>query len=531
MKTLTGRLASPAFFLALSATSAGATGLADALTHARADLSVAERYCAEVVARVDAERAALLSEVDSLEARRTDLEGVVALLETRKKAGIEKQHDLDQSLSAAEDEYRELSGSIRRAVGDVGALIHRSPLTGTAPARVDRLAPLLDRNRLPDPTDVASLANLVFDELQGSSKVRRARATIVARDGTEREADVLTIGKFNPMYRDGKDVGFLAYTHQTRKLIARAAEPPRSVRGAMNRYFAGRSGRTPVDISTGGAKRVSRELTMPERFVALLPMLWPYALVAIGMVVIGYRTHRRATGALLERTRHSLREVFPIAVSLVMNFSLVAVAVVKGGAEKKPELVEVALVGVDAPQPPPPPEELVEPEPSPDLSPSDLTSDLASAPAPAFTAADFGEPDFSGPDASGMGGLGLPAGDLAYGLGGAAAGPGGGGSGGGRQAMIFESFQLDQAPRPVVKTPPTYPFKAREQGTEGVVQVKILVREDGGVGEVLVLDSRPKDVFDDAVLAAVPQWRFEPGVIDGKKVTSWVVTALRFELN
>jgi protein TonB len=276
---------------------------------------------------------------------------------------------------------------------------------------------------------------------------------------------------------------------------------------------------------------VSRQLTTGERFVALLPMLWPYALVAIGMFVIGWRTHRRSNGATIQRAKQSLREVAPIAISLILNFSLIASAVVVGGAEKKPELVEVDIVGLDTPEPTPPPQEILEPAPAADLAPSDLTADLASAPTPAFSAADFGEPDFSGPDGSGMGGLGPAGGDLGYGLGGGVGIGGGSGGSGGRQALIFESFQLDQAPRPVVKTPPTYPFKAREQGTEGVVQVKILVREDGGVGEVLIMDSRPKEIFDDAVLAAVPQWRFEPGVIDGKKVNAWVVTALRFELN
>lgn len=97
--------------------------------------------------------------------------------------------------------------------------------------------------------------------------------------------------------------------------------------------------------------------------------------------------------------------------------------------------------------------------------------------------------------------------------------------------LVFESYELDQPPRPVVKAPPQYPMKARQDGIEGVVQVKILVRDDGSVGEVQIIDSRPKDVFDDAVLSAVPRWRFEPGVIGGKKVTSWVVTALHFKLN
>jgi protein TonB len=45
------------------------------------------------------------------------------------------------------------------------------------------------------------------------------------------------------------------------------------------------------------------------------------------------------------------------------------------------------------------------------------------------------------------------------------------------------------------------------------------------------VDARPPDTFDDAVLLSVSKWRFEPGVIGGKKVTSWVITALHFKLN
>lgn len=108
---------------------------------------------------------------------------------------------------------------------------------------------------------------------------------------------------------------------------------------------------------------------------------------------------------------------------------------------------------------------------------------------------------------------------------------GGATEGGANKQLVFQQYELDQAPRAVVKMPPVYPFKAREQGVEGVVQVKILVREDGSVGEVQIVDSRPKDVFDDAVINAVQKWRFEAGTIGGKKVTSWVVTALHFKLN
>jgi protein TonB len=95
---------------------------------------------------------------------------------------------------------------------------------------------------------------------------------------------------------------------------------------------------------------------------------------------------------------------------------------------------------------------------------------------------------------------------------------------------VFEAYELDQAPVPIVQVPPAYPFKARERAIEGVVQVKMLINADGTVGQIQILDARPKGVFEDAVRAALPQWRFSPGKIQGKPVTAWVVVPVRFSL-
>ncbi len=100
-----------------------------------------------------------------------------------------------------------------------------------------------------------------------------------------------------------------------------------------------------------------------------------------------------------------------------------------------------------------------------------------------------------------------------------------------RGEFIFNSGDLDQPPRKIVQSKPVYPYKARQRNIEGFVKVKILVRADGTVGEVSVLDAEPKGLFDSAALKAVPQWRFQPGVIDGQAVPSWVVTTIRFTLN
>ena len=101
--------------------------------------------------------------------------------------------------------------------------------------------------------------------------------------------------------------------------------------------------------------------------------------------------------------------------------------------------------------------------------------------------------------------------------------------GGDLAAFVFEAYELDMAPTVMIRVPPAYPYRAREQGVEGVVQVKLLVLSDGSVGQVIVLDGRPKGIFEDAVRKAVPQWKFKPGKIDGESVTAWVVTSVRFE--
>jgi periplasmic protein TonB len=201
--------------------------------------------------------------------------------------------------------------------------------------------------------------------------------------------------------------------------------------------------------------------------------------------------------------------VWAAAIAVGVNFLLLSTAVLLTSEQRiKQDMTAptgVSLITLSAPEPPQK-EELEEPkppaqEPEPDLGPDLFTPDLG---------ADLGA-------LGGVGGVAIELGNAAdTGL---------------KNDFVFESYELDQAPRPVVKTPPVYPFRAREQGVEGVVQVKILVNADGSVGQVLIMDSRPKETFDQAVLTAVPAWRFEPGVISGQRVTSWVVTALRFQLN
>ena len=96
---------------------------------------------------------------------------------------------------------------------------------------------------------------------------------------------------------------------------------------------------------------------------------------------------------------------------------------------------------------------------------------------------------------------------------------------------VFGLDEVDVAPTVLRSVEPQYPHAAKRKGITGVVEVKALVGADGRVQSVSVTKANPKGVFEDAVIMAVRNWRFKPGVKDGQDVPTWVVFPVRFELN
>jgi len=77
---------------------------------------------------------------------------------------------------------------------------------------------------------------------------------------------------------------------------------------------------------------------------------------------------------------------------------------------------------------------------------------------------------------------------------------------------------------------PVYPPAAQAAGFAGTVRVAATVRADGRLGAVEVIDdSAPGVGFDEAALAAVRQWKFDPARVDGAPVDSVKTFAFRFE--
>ncbi|MBL8751973.1 MAG: energy transducer TonB [Planctomycetes bacterium] len=107
---------------------------------------------------------------------------------------------------------------------------------------------------------------------------------------------------------------------------------------------------------------------------------------------------------------------------------------------------------------------------------------------------------------------------------------GGTGSGGELDATVQQAFSLgdlDQKPRAVFQQEPVYPQEMRGKKVEGVVSVLFQVGADGKVSELRV-EKSSHPAFEKPAMDAVRQWKFEPGMKAGQKVTSKMRVSIRF---
>ena len=96
---------------------------------------------------------------------------------------------------------------------------------------------------------------------------------------------------------------------------------------------------------------------------------------------------------------------------------------------------------------------------------------------------------------------------------------------------IFSLGDLDAPLMVLTRIPPVYPLNAKHRGREGWVRVRFIVHEDGHVGNVKVVESEPRDIFDASVIRSVSGWRFKAGTISGHAVKAWAETTVRFKLD
>ena len=94
-----------------------------------------------------------------------------------------------------------------------------------------------------------------------------------------------------------------------------------------------------------------------------------------------------------------------------------------------------------------------------------------------------------------------------------------------------EPFRVGGGIRPPMKVldvSPVYPPEAREARVQGVVILEITLSRTGEVSDVEVVRSTP--LLDEAAVAAVRQWRYEPTLVDGEPVSILMTVTMNFRL-
>lgn len=86
-------------------------------------------------------------------------------------------------------------------------------------------------------------------------------------------------------------------------------------------------------------------------------------------------------------------------------------------------------------------------------------------------------------------------------------------------------------PKLIYKIQPQYPKKAADAGIEGPVELEIVVKADGTVGDIRILDLPAEGLdFGKAAVEAVRLWKFLPGRFQGKPVDVVAVVAVNFRM-
>jgi protein TonB len=84
---------------------------------------------------------------------------------------------------------------------------------------------------------------------------------------------------------------------------------------------------------------------------------------------------------------------------------------------------------------------------------------------------------------------------------------------------------------PLVRFAPEYPSGPLARGTEGWVKVQFTITAAGTVKDEFVVEAQPPKVFDQAALAAIARWRYNPKIEGGTAVERvGLQTLIRFDL-
>lgn len=96
---------------------------------------------------------------------------------------------------------------------------------------------------------------------------------------------------------------------------------------------------------------------------------------------------------------------------------------------------------------------------------------------------------------------------------------------------VYSLKEVDNVPKSLKSVRPIYPEYAKNMRIEGYVQVRFILDDKGRVTNSQVIKAVPDNMFENAALKAVNQWKFKPAKKDGKDVKVAMVVKLNFKLD
>lgn len=204
---------------------------------------------------------------------------------------IEKYHKenafLKKEASENKTEMDELAGAVRVAAGDLKSVLTNSMFTAFYPERLEKLAPVLNKNRFPGIDDMNIVSELFLNEASLTGDVSLEEKDFVSASGVETRGDVLIMGGFTAVYHTEKETGFLKYSDKNHKLYALSAKPPWYIKKNLEKYINGKSDSVYIDMSRGGALR---QLTHEQSFLDQIKqggfLVWPILFLGLIAVMI-----------------------------------------------------------------------------------------------------------------------------------------------------------------------------------------------------------------------------------------------------
>lgn len=97
-------------------------------------------------------------------------------------------------------------------------------------------------------------------------------------------------------------------------------------------------------------------------------------------------------------------------------------------------------------------------------------------------------------------------------------------------AVVSSEPKISSGIVPLERIPPKYPQRAANRHIEGWVKIEFTISTSGNVKDAAVVEAEPADMFDEAALDAIEQWKFKEKIVNGVAVEQRAVQTLQFKL-